>query len=177
MTTITTRTVEYPADGLTMIGHAGSGRHPAAACRPLGGLRAQRCLRVGPRSELRGTRTRPSRVWHGRPAPRRARCEPGRRVGGPVPGACRGSRPACPGPCPTRAAEALGGLARAAASAGTARVVDEGVRRARPGRPSNGGPSAGPRPDEPCGRSGRRATPAVSEQLRPQLGDPGSRPV
>ncbi|MEU6676694.1 dienelactone hydrolase family protein [Streptomyces sp. NPDC046925] len=40
MTTITTRTVEYPADGLTMIGHlalpAGTGRRPAVLLGPEG---------------------------------------------------------------------------------------------------------------------------------------------
>ncbi|MFF3275962.1 dienelactone hydrolase family protein [Streptomyces chrestomyceticus] len=40
MTTITTRTVEYPADGLTMIGHlalpAGAGRRPAVLLGPEG---------------------------------------------------------------------------------------------------------------------------------------------
>ncbi|MGC0407394.1 dienelactone hydrolase [Streptomyces sp. SAI-163] len=40
MTTITTRTVEYPADGLTMIGHlalpAGDARRPAVLLEPEG---------------------------------------------------------------------------------------------------------------------------------------------
>ncbi|NEY36298.1 dienelactone hydrolase family protein [Streptomyces sp. PRKS01-65] len=40
MTTVTTRTVEYPADGLTMVGHlalpAGSGRRPAVLVGPEG---------------------------------------------------------------------------------------------------------------------------------------------
>src|SRR3954463_15829626 len=40
MTTVTTRTVEYPADGLTMIGHlalpSGTGRRPAVLLGPEG---------------------------------------------------------------------------------------------------------------------------------------------
>jgi len=43
--------------------------------------------------------------------------------------------------------------------AGSAARSDPGGRRARSGRSSSGGPSAGRRPDEPCGRSARRAGP------------------
>ncbi|MFE6667629.1 dienelactone hydrolase family protein [Streptomyces sp. NPDC057697] len=57
MTTMTTRTVEYPADGLTMIGHlavpAGAGRRPAVLLGPEGtGLSDVECRRADALAEL-----------------------------------------------------------------------------------------------------------------------------